>query len=169
MNNLYLILSFFLLLNCENSIHNETSHPEFENLQNSEIEDQQISEPNWKIGLAFINKYVEFCNSRTPEQDILNWVKSSELTSKDFVSSLSNLIMEAEKKDPFTGLDYDPLFIAQDYPEEGFVIESTNTEHKLMIVRGIEWDSFTVKIHLKMINQEWVVDAAGDVNPQAEN
>jgi len=121
-----------------------------------------------KPALDFINGYVANANKMGQAVDMLEWVNASEFASKNFKSALKKIIDEAFELDPEMGLDADPIFNAQDYPSEGFEIESFDEKTNYAIVKGKDMPEF--KLTLKMIeeNGTWLVDGCGSVNVPVE-
>lgn len=61
--------------------------------------------------LHFINDYVNNCNQNKPV-GVLEWVNTSDLASDSLRAIVKKAVEEADKE---TGLDYDPIFNAQEY------------------------------------------------------
>jgi hypothetical protein len=114
--------------------------------------------------LAFINSYVDNCNSRKQAVDIVTWANSSQLATRSFKTALKQMIDEAYKTEPEVGLDFDPILDAQDWPEEGFEIESIDDITNYLILRGKNWQEFKVTIKMIKENENWLVDGCGIVN-----
>jgi hypothetical protein len=114
--------------------------------------------------LAFINGYVENGNKMNQAIGIIDWVNSNKLATEGFKKELKRIVDEAYKIDPELGLDADPIFDAQDYPDKGFVIESFDDKSNYLIVKGIDWPDFKLTMKLKNENGIWLVDGCGIVN-----
>ncbi|UKN00213.1 hypothetical protein K6119_10760 [Paracrocinitomix mangrovi] len=142
-------------------------------IKNSEpelgIDSTILKEPNWNLGVQFINEYKNFVDTNTSVNRKIEWLKNSNFVSDNFLNHLQQMTDSANQIDPFIGLDYDPIFVAQDYPDEGFNLKSTDPKTNSMIVQGIDWVDFKIRIRLIENNGEWMVDGAGDVNPRVEN
>ena len=76
-----------------------------------------------QVALKFINDYCEFCNQQLKKnKSILStdvWIAKNNLLSISFKKSYKGLVDAAKKEDPELGLDFDPIFDAQDFPERG--------------------------------------------------
>src|SRR5690606_6703517 len=114
--------------------------------------------------LIFINSYVENCNKMKEAMEITEWVNSNELVSQGFKTEFKRLLDEAYRLDLEIGIGADPIFDAQDYPDEGFELESLDEKTNYIVVKGKNWPDF--KLTLKMINENnnWLVDGCGIVN-----
>ena len=95
---------------------------------------------------------------------IFEWVESNKMVTKSFKDELKRMIDEAYNKDSEIGLDYDPIFNAQDYPEKGFEIESFDRENNFLILRGIDWPKFKLLIKISRENNTWLIDGCGSIN-----
>lgn len=116
------------------------------------------------FALEFINAYVENCNLSKSRSEIVDWVNSSKLVTTNFKNGLSGIIEEADENDPDSGLDFDPFFDAQDYPKNGFEIESIDSISNLVYLKGKDWNDFKLTLRVKFINGEWFVDGCGVIN-----
>ena len=117
-----------------------------------------------EIALNFVNSYVDNCNKMKGAIGILEWVESNKMVTKSFKDELKRMIDEADNKDPEIGLDYNPIFNAQDYPEKGFEIESFDREKNFLILRGIDWPKFKILIKISSENNTWLIDGCGSIN-----
>lgn len=117
-----------------------------------------------KNALSFINGYVENANKMKQSMDIVDWVNSNNLSTKGFKKELKRLIDEAYKQNPDLGLDADPVFDAQDYPDKGFDIESFDEKTNYLTVRGIDRPGFKLMIKIVNENGNWLVDGCGMIN-----
>jgi hypothetical protein len=114
--------------------------------------------------LNFINDYVENCSKMNKATNTIDWVNSNQLTTENFKSELTRIINEANKIDPELGLDFDPIFDAQDFPDKGFELESIDTTSNFLIVKGIDEHQFRLTMKVKKENEKWLVDGCGIVN-----
>lgn len=114
--------------------------------------------------LAFINGYVENSNKIKQAIDKIDWVNSNNLTTINFKTELRKIIDDAYKKDSEMGLDSDPILNAQDYPDEGFELETFNEKSNYLIVKGKDWPEFKVTMKIVEENGDWLVDGCGIIN-----
>lgn len=130
---------------------------------------ESVTESQKTTSLKFINGYVENANRMGKALETREWVKQNPLVTKSFVKAVTNLIDDAEKADPELGLDFDPIFDAQDYPEEGFQVVQADEKTGYVTVSGKEWTDFKLKLKLIREGQHWLVDGAGVINiPEEE-
>lgn len=122
------------------------------------------AEPNPVIAVNFINSYIENANKMAEAVEIRAWVNSSELVTDHFKTELTNMINEAFEREPDYGLGFDPILDAQDYPEEGFLLSSYNSNSSIATVASKQWPSFVVNIKLINQNGRTLVDGCGVVN-----
>ena len=116
------------------------------------------------IALAFIDSYVDNCNKMRESIGIIEWVNSSNLTTTYFKTEVKTMIEEARKIDPELGLSFDPIFDAQDYPDEGFELESFDSKTNFIVVKGKNWANFKLTIKMVLENNKWLVDGCGVIN-----
>ena len=148
----------FLLISCQ-----FTSDPEEAKTTLPDTKTVLMSSSGAATALTFINDYVKNRNTMD-ETETLQWVNTHLEVTQEFKDSLTHLITKARLQDPELGLDADPIFDAQDNPEEGFELLSTDSKSGYITVRGKQWKEF--KLNLKMKNEEgrWLVDGCGIVN-----
>lgn len=56
-----------------------------------------------------------------------------------------------------------PILSAQDYPQE-VELESYDAQTGYVIVRGVDWEEFTVILRIVKLNSKWFVDGSGIIN-----
>ena len=132
-------------------------------VKTTESNKQQDNIPS-NIALKFINLYVDNCNKMKASVGIIEWVNSNNLTTSHFKIELKSILDEANKIDPDMGLDVDPIFDAQDYPEKGFELESFNDKTNFIIVKGKNWPDFKLTLKMVLENNNWLVDGCGIIN-----
>lgn len=119
---------------------------------------------NSRVGLDFINAYIDISNKRNEPIGIVEWVKATPLATQKFKRELEKMVNNAWEQDPELGLGFDPIFDAQDYPEEGVEILEFNAETGYLIVKGIKWESFNVTMKLVSQKGQTLVDGCGVIN-----
>jgi len=117
-----------------------------------------------EIALTFINSYVENCNKMKESIGVIEWVNSNKLTTQSFKTELKRLMDEAYKLEPEIGLDADPIFDAQDYPDKGFEFDSLDDKTNYIVVKGKNWPNFKLTIKIIYGNSNWLVDGCGIIN-----
>jgi len=117
-----------------------------------------------ETALSFINGYVDNCNKFKNAIGIIEWVNSNHFTTESFKTELAKIISEAKNADPELGLGFDPIFDAQDYPEKGFKLESIDNKTNYLILQGIAWSQFRLKMKIRKVNGQWLVEGCGIVN-----
>ncbi|NME68600.1 hypothetical protein [Flammeovirga aprica] len=117
-----------------------------------------------EVAIKFINDYVKNCNRMNEQIEIINWVEGNSNISNSFKSELHTIIALAEKNDPEIGLGFDPIFDAQDYPEEGFRLSNFDTTNYYLTVEGIRWKEFKITMKVIKLKNDWVVDGCGIIN-----
>jgi hypothetical protein len=115
------------------------------------------------VALKFMNDYVKYCNSRGAESNTTKWIESNRQVTNEFKKGYKKLIEEATKKEPESGLDFDPVFDAQDYPEKGFEFLKSDNEGYVFL-KGIDWPDFITVIKIMLVEDKWMVDGAGIIN-----
>lgn len=129
-----------------------------------ERETVPTSENKTKNALKFINKYVKNSNKMEKAVDVIDWVNSNSLATKNFKTELKRTIDEAYKADPELGLDADPIFDAQDHPDKGFELESFDEKTNYLTVKGKDWPEFRLTMKVVEENGKWLVDGCGMIN-----
>lgn len=115
------------------------------------------------VALAFINGYVENCLDSQSRADVVAWVDANSLATAGLKRELRRMVEQAEAEDPELGLDGDPLFDAQDYPQGGFEPDAVE-RGVYLILKGKDWPEF--KLAVKVVHEQgrWLVDGCGAVN-----
>lgn len=128
------VLVFLLLgTSCGNTEKPTTKEPD------TQKEEVAVASTAVKVenALSFINGYVENSNNMNEAMNIIDFTNSNNLTTETFKSTLEKIIETALKENPEMGLDADPIYDAQDYPEKGFELESIDEKTNYLIVNGI--------------------------------
>jgi hypothetical protein len=153
------ILPLFLLIACGQQTAN-TAAPKETSVQ----AEKATSEAQPEVALNFINAYVENCNKMNAAVDMVEWVESNTLVTKSFKSALKQLVEEAFEADPEMGLDADPIFDAQDYPENGFVLDRFDLKNTLVHLKRNDSPEFKLRVKIVEQDGKWLVDGCGVVN-----
>jgi hypothetical protein len=154
----FLAISLFIACQCSSQVVTNTNHKaELDSIQSAQ-------EVKINVALAFINAYVDNCNKIKKAVGAVEWVNTNKLVTKAFKTELKKIMDEANKADPVMGLDFDPLFNAQDYPDKGFELDSIDNNGNSLILNGKDWMTFKLKI--KVVNEKgrWLVDGCGIIN-----
>lgn len=121
--------------------------------------------PDFKVALQFINDYSEFCLMRIKQKSSdTNWIQRNPLLTDKFKKLYRSTLDSAYKADTELGLDFDPIFDAQDFPDKGFSILKTDTIENYVTVNGNDWKEFEVVLRLAFVDNKWFVDGAGIIN-----
>ena len=130
------------------------------NIQSTVVKnDNQI-----KKALTFLNSYVDNCNKMKESIGVIEWVDSNKLTTNRFKTELKRIMEDAYKVEPDIGLDADPIFDAQDYPDKGFELDSLDSTTNILLVKGKNWPEFKLTIRMVKENADWLVDGCGMIN-----
>lgn len=160
----FLFLSLPFLISCGEQVTEEITNTD-EVVQEIELESvTPIPNNKTENALRFINAYVDNCNQMSQALDAVEWANASDLATANFKSSLKTMVDEAFVADPEMGLDADPILDAQDYPENGFELESSDENNNYLTVKGIDWSEFKLTIKMREENGKWLVDGCGMVN-----
>lgn len=162
MKPIFVTVFFIGLLGCKQSSADTPSLPLDENTDLYDKNDDAVwsETENYQAALDFINGYVE--NIETME--ILEYVNQSTLASANLKAALEMIVIEAWETNPKIGLDFDPLFDAQDFPSEGMELHEFNSETGHVLMKGIGWDEFIVAARIIKQNDYILVDGCGVVN-----
>jgi len=125
--------------------------------------EKQIT-PDFNVALSFINDYAKFCTKTDRGSNTAQWIKQDSLLTDNFKARYRTLLDSAQKKDPELGLDSDPIFDAQDFPEKGFSILKVDTAGRYVTVVGNDWKEFELVLKVDQENSKWLVDGAGVIN-----
>jgi len=124
--------------------------------------------PDFNVALQFINDYTNFCTKADRRPTDSEWIRQNALLTDNFKTRYQNLLDSARKKDPELGLDSDPIFDAQDFPEKGFSILKIDTLGGYVTVTGNDWKEFELVLKVGQQNNKWLVDGAGVINVSAD-
>ena|SRR5689334_17175517 len=129
---------------------------------------KEPANPDFNVALKFINDYTNFCTKADRRVTDSEWIKQNPLLTNNFKNRYEFLLDSAKMKDPELGLDSDPVFDAQDFPEKGFSILNIDTLNKYVTVSGNDWKEFELVLKLEQENNKWLVDGAGIINIPAD-
>jgi hypothetical protein len=113
------------------------------------------------VALLFINDYIKHLNSGNPFEP-MNWVENNELATDEFKASYKEIIAEGLRNESETGLSYDPILNAQDYPLGFEFVRLEDNEY--VVTRGTDQPQFTNVLRVRFVIDRWVVEGAGVVN-----
>ncbi|MCV9389369.1 hypothetical protein [Reichenbachiella ulvae] len=165
MRQIILIFAVATFYSCTTSSSTNSDKVEATDIKNTASElKAPISLSYSTIALKFINAYVDNANKMSQSVEMQDWVNSSDLVSNDFRAELDKIIKEAFEEDPEYGLGFDPIFDAQDYPEEGLVLLNYDSTSNIATVRGKQWEAFLLNIRMTNQNGQVLVDGCGVVN-----
>ena len=119
------------------------------------------AQPEYEVALRFISDYARYSNDMDSETRLIDWIGSRKDITDSFKSELRRILDEAEKESPETGLGFDPVVDAQDFPSS---FEIAQTDGLYVVVKGIEWPEFKLTISVRSVGGKWCVDGAGIVN-----
>lgn len=117
-----------------------------------------------QVALKFINDYVINCNKEDYQIETAEWVNANPLASKEFKLAVTRMIEDAYKLEPDYGLGFDPIFDAQDYPSDGFVLDSFDANSNYLTVKAVTIDDFKITMKIIKVGSDWLVDGCGVVN-----
>lgn len=114
----------------------------------------------------FINDYIDhlqhsFKDKGPIERD--QWVETNPQITTNFKSSYRAIIDKARKTDPVLGLNADPILDAQDYPDEGVVVDQCK-EPDYVTLKGNKWKEFKIVVRVIRVKDVWMMEGAGIVN-----
>ncbi|OON70084.1 hypothetical protein [Hymenobacter sp. CRA2] len=153
-----LVLAIFLNASCEQVAETKT----IRKADAAKAKDQANGAAD--VALKFINAYVNNCNKMKESVGVVEWVQSNNLATNRFKSEVKSIVDQAYKLDPEMGLDADPIFDAQDYPDQGFVLDSLDGKTNYVVVKGKDWPDFKLAIKVAPENNNWMVDGCGIIN-----
>lgn len=120
--------------------------------------------PDFNVALTFINQYASFCTPTSSSTSDSNWVRNNTLLTDNFKGHYFALLDSGLKIDPEIGLGFDPIFDAQDFPDSGFVVSSTDEKTGLVTVRGKDWPRYLLVLKVITQNNKSLVDGSGVIN-----
>ncbi|WP_299125961.1 hypothetical protein [uncultured Tenacibaculum sp.] len=132
--------------------------------ENISIEKQNVAST---IALNFINAYAKYCDDFNSELSVFEWIDQQKVTQQ-FKQTYKTIITEAEKEDPELGLGFDPIFDAQNYPDNGFELAKSVEKPNFIMVKGKELPDYKLKIKMKPVKNRWLVDGVGIINMTKE-
>lgn len=169
MKTLTILVILNFLISCNHPIKNKTKV--ISKVKNSLIENKKstsILYYDYSVALDFINEYTENCNkvigdtnNKWNEND---WIQNNKSISKEFKLKYTSIIENGFKDNPKRGLDFDPIFDAQDFPDIGFTIYEVDTIKHYVKVKGTDWPEFKLTIKVINKNNTTLVDGVGYVN-----
>ncbi len=162
------IIASLLLFGCNSQ---KEKQPETSNTNSSptikkesiEIE-KATTDINTQIALNFLNSYIDNSNKMKEAIGIIDWVKATPFATENLKHELEKMVNNAWEQNPELGLGFDPIFDAQDYPDEGIELLDFDRETGYLIVKGIKWESFNVTMKVVNQNGQTLVDGCGIIN-----
>lgn len=156
MKTIYSLILIILSFSC-----NSQTNARQDNSTKKQIENLA---PDFDVALKFINDYTEYCNNLTRSNIDSNWIHNNRLITEKFKTTYKNLLDSAYKIEPEVGLDFDPIFDGNDFPDKGFTILTTDNNSGFVTVKGKDWEEFKVTLKVVYQNEKWLVDGSGIIN-----
>lgn len=156
MKIVYIALVMVVLLSCNTNSRTK----------NSASLDSKVERGD-SVALKFLNQYADFCDNRYNSKEthgVEEWVEKNQLLTDHFRKRFIAMLDSAERADPELGLDYDLIFDAQDYPDNGFEITDYNKQSGYVTLSGRDLTEFKVIVKVVRYNGKWLVDGSGVVN-----
>ena len=158
---IFLISMTFCIMSCTQNSGDKSLLTGSENTAGSR---DSLTVDKLDFALEFINGYVDDLKKNESATDLVDWANSNKLVTPEFKKDLSRIVDEANRENPEIGLEYDPIFDAQDYPSEGFELLSLDPVSNLVYLRGKDWNEFKLTLKAKCVDGVWLVDGCGSVN-----
>ena len=156
-----LILTLLFCASCGQTTTQDSKVSTDKNIvQSTNVGDEKLIEN----ALTFINSYVDNCNKMKESIGVVEWANSNQLTTQSFKTELKRIMDEAYKLEPEMGLDADPIFDAQYYPDKGFELYSLDGNTNYIVVKGKDLPDFKLTIKMVRDNNIWLVDGCGIIN-----
>jgi len=125
---------------------------------------KELATPDFNVALGFINDYTNFCTKSGHPSKTGEWIGNNSMLTASFKNKYKKLLDSVQRKNPELGLDFDPIFDAQDFPEKGFSILKADTLSGYVTVVGNDWKEFQLVLKLGQEDAKWLVDGAGAIN-----
>ncbi|MBX2906603.1 MAG: hypothetical protein KF744_11225 [Taibaiella sp.] len=124
--------------------------------------------PDYDVARQFMDEYINYPPNPARHISDSAFISSSTMLTSRFKSYYDSIVVDAWKRDPELGLDFDPVLDAQDYPDSGFMIERIDTISGIVTLSGKNWPEFTVAVKVIAADQKTLIDGAGVVNISEE-
>lgn len=111
-----------------------------------------------QVALNFIKGYIGSGLSAD------EWVASCGMVTESFKAEYKRMVDRAWKEDPELGLGFDPIFDAQDYPDEGFELSSYDEKEGYVHLKWINFYEFELILKVVEEDGKWLVDGSGRIN-----
>ena len=156
MKSIYLLMFVLIGFSCNSQTSNKQKIK-------SDLKDAKLI-PDSTVALNFINAYADHCSPGSKSSHDTNWIEKNPLLTDNFKTTYENILDSAKKADPEMGLDFDPIFNAQDFPDKGFEIVKCDKKTGYVTVRGKDWKNFILVIRIVNFDNKWLVDGSGIIN-----
>ncbi len=150
----FIYLSLIMIFCCDLQIMSQPADKKSQNMKTA----------NAYVALKFMDSYKKFCDMRTEKADVDKWIENNTLLTDRFKSTYKKILTDAYKEEPEVGLDFDPIFDAQAYPDKGFKILKYDSASGYVTLGGIDWEVYSVTVKIVFQNNKWLVDGAGIIN-----
>ncbi len=99
------------------------------------------------------------------DSTLIYWVKASPMLTGGYKKQFEKEIIRAREADPEMGLDYDPIFNAQDIPEKGFGVSNLEIigNRATVIVIAVDWPDHPINVALVKSNDQWLINGIGNI------
>ncbi|MFW5879362.1 MAG: hypothetical protein ACOCUV_00915 [bacterium] len=152
MKRIFTIILLVILVSCKNHSANKTNRSTEKQLITTEIDSF--------VSLKFINEYVDLNNKMVGQSEIHEWIYRNSFLTDSFKKSYKKIIDNSDMEPLYSN----PIFDAQDYPDQGFKIESFDKKNGYLILNGVNWPEFKIILKLVNNNDETLIDGCGIIN-----
>ncbi len=152
---LFFILATTLIYSCGQSDQSRSV---------SNTSNEKENSPDYTVALTFINEYAKFCSPTNSSSSDTNWIDNNPLLTDNFKGQYNSIIESGRQSDPELGLGFDPIFDAQDFPDEGFEIASSDSRTGLVTVKGKDWPEFILVLKVVKQDNKSLVEGSGIIN-----
>jgi hypothetical protein len=99
------------------------------------------------------------------DKALIRWVAANPNLSDTFKQGLRQTLLDARKAEPEMGLGYDPILMAQDYPDKGYRAKDIQVtgDKASLVMEGIDAPDFKILVKLVNSANKWKIDSIGEV------
>lgn len=136
----------------------------FKKEESSETVKATKSTVDYNVAVTFISDYVLFLEKSKDETATISWIQNNAVLTANFKTRYTALLEEARKEDPESGLGFDPVLDAQDYPDKDYMIKAIDSLNGFVTVSSNEWTDFEVVLKVVSDGQQSKIEGSGVIN-----
>jgi hypothetical protein len=116
-----------------------------------------INESKDSIAVRVFNDYLFKCNRMFDPIPASEWLKNNSYFTDKYKEKILKEIDDSQAVDPEMGLEVDPIFKTQDFPDMGFTVDGSDSIKNTVFLSGKDLMTFKVLVQFELVDNQWKI------------